>query len=95
MIDNGTDNVLLLLRRLTGFFNHDNLTETQKSFALNFIFKIIKDNNCSILQEYVDDTAKQPSFILEDPLIFILFSDEKYLAMYEEFNELYKYGISF
>lgn len=94
MLDNGTDNVLLILRRLTGFFGQDDLTPSQKQFALNFIFKIIKDNNCSILQEYVDDTPSYPSFILNEPLIFILFHNEDFLTSYDEINNLYNYCIS-
>lgn len=94
MIKNGTDNVLLFLRYLTGYFSHDDLTETQKSFLLNFLYTIIKDNNCSILQEYVDDTHSKPDFELTQPLIFILFANEKNLTMYDEFNSLYKYCIT-
>lgn len=91
MLDNGTDNVLLLLRRFTGYFGKDDLTSSQKEFALNFLFKIIKENNCSILQEYVECL---PGFILNDPLIFVLFANEEYIAKYDEFNNLYKYCIS-
>lgn len=94
MIDNGTDNVLLLLRRLTGYFGNDNLTSSQKKFALNFLYKIIKENNCSILQEYVDDTSRETGYFLDDPLIFILFNNENKLAVYDEINNLYKYCLS-
>lgn len=94
MMDNGTDNVLLLLRELTGFFGKVDMNDTKKTFALNFIYRIIKENNCSILQEYVDDSHDQPRFILAQPLIFLLFTDEKNLTMYDEFNSLYKYCIT-
>lgn len=95
MLDNGTDNVLLLLQRLTGFFGKDNLTTSQKKFALNFLYKIIKENNCSILQEYIDDTSRKCGYNLDDPLIFILFNNENKLTEYDEINNLYKYCISY
>lgn len=91
MLDNGTDNVLLLLRRLTGYFDKDDLNSSQKEFALNFLFKIIKENNCSILQEYVENSFGS---VLNDPLIFGLFANEEYIAKYDEFNNLYRYLIS-
>lgn len=94
MVKNGTDHVLLYLRLLTGFFGNNDLSEDKKSFLLNFIYKIIKENNCSILQEYVDDSTTQTRFILEEPLIYILFANQQNMTTYKEFSDLYKYCIS-
>ena len=94
MVKNGTDHVLLYLRLLTGFFSNDDLNEKQKDFLLNFIYKIIKENNCSILQEYVDDSTSEHRFILEEPLIYILFANPQNMTTYKEFDDLYKYCIS-
>lgn len=90
MLNNGTDNISLIMQRL--YDNDYNSKETE--FVTRFIYKIVKDNNCSILQDYVDDSGSEPGHVLVNPLIYLLFCNEQRITTFDDIASLYKYCIS-
>lgn len=79
---------------------YDYFTQDQRNAFVDLLYQIVKENNCSILEDYLEDNMYCDQNLVEGyyetgrPLIFLLFKNEIEISKFDKMIDLYKYCIS-
>lgn len=100
MLSNGSSIVASLANFAMNESIYGYFTPEQKNIFIDLLYEIVKENNCSILEDYLEDNSYCNGNWVERyyetgrPLIFLLFKNEIEISKYDKMIDLYKYCIS-
>lgn len=100
MLSNGSSIVAGLANFAMNESVYGDLTFEQKNILVDLLYQIVKKNNCSILEDYLednrycDDNWEERYYETGRPLIFLLFKNEIEISRFDKMIDLYRYCIS-